>query len=72
MARQMAAARDPKNAVLLAVGGLLGREISIEDLLRQLVDRICQAMHADRGTLYLVDVGRREHRSVVAGRYVRF
>lgn len=43
------------SAILLAVSGLLGREIAIDDLLASLVDQICAAMDADRGTLYLVD-----------------
>jgi Nif-specific regulatory protein len=46
---------DPSRAVLLAVGGLLGREIAIDDLLLRLVDRICEVMGADRGTIYLLD-----------------
>jgi Nif-specific regulatory protein len=43
------------SGLLLSVGGLLQREIAIEDLLRRLVDRIAVALDADRGTIYLVD-----------------
>jgi len=48
------------SAILLAVGDLLGREIAIDELLARLVDRICAAMDADRGTIYLVDRAARE------------
>lgn len=48
------------DAILGAVGGLLGREIAIDDLLLRLVDRIAQEMSADRGTIYLVDRARGE------------
>jgi Nif-specific regulatory protein len=51
---------DPSNAVLLAVGELLGREIALDDLLKNVVDRIALSMNADRGTLYLVDAARGE------------
>jgi Nif-specific regulatory protein len=51
---------DETSAVLLAVGGLLGREVAIEDLLHSLVDGICRVMDADRGTIYLVDRRRGE------------
>jgi Nif-specific regulatory protein len=51
---------DPRSAILLAVGALLHREIAIDELLDQLVDRIVRAMDADRGTIYLVDRARGE------------
>ncbi len=54
---------DPFAALLLAVGGLLGRETSIEHLLDRLVDHIVREMGADRGTLYLVD---RAHGALVS------
>ncbi len=56
----MATRVTPSDAILGAVGGLLGREIAIDDLLLRLVDRIAAAMSADRGTLYLVDRARGE------------
>ena len=51
---------DQSQAVLLAVGQLLGREIALDDLVRMLVDRIVISMNADRGTLYLLDAARGE------------
>src|SRR4051812_40055123 len=51
---------DPSSAILLSIGGLLHREIAIDDLLRRLVDRIAGVMDADRGTIYLVDRAKRE------------
>lgn len=51
----MAHPSDQSQAVLLAVGQLLGREIALDDLVSMLVDRIVESMHADRGTLYLLD-----------------
>ena len=53
-------------AILSAVGGLLGREIAIDDFLRRLVDEIREAMQADRGTIYLVDRAKGEVFSKVA------
>ena len=53
-------------AILSAVGGLLGREIAIDDFLRRLVDEIREAMAADRGTIYLVDRAKGEVFSKVA------
>jgi len=47
------ASRD--DAILGAIGGLVGKEIAIGDLLLRLVDRIAERMSADRGTIYLVD-----------------
>src|SRR5688572_22145765 len=46
--------------LLLSIGGVLHREIAIDDLLRRLVDRIAAVMEADRGTIYLVDRGKGE------------
>lgn len=51
---------DQSQAVLLAVGQLLGREIALDDLVRMLVDRIVISMNAERGTLYLLDAARKE------------
>jgi len=51
---------DKSNAVLLAVGELLGREIALDDLLRTLIDRVRTSMGADRCTIYLVDRGQDE------------
>src|SRR5262245_4655188 len=47
-------------SVLLAVGPLLQREVDLDELLAQLVDKIAKALGADRGTLYLVDPERGE------------
>ena len=41
--------------MLLAVGPLLQREVDLDELLDELVDRIAEALGADRGTIYLVD-----------------
>ncbi|MCK6547961.1 sigma 54-interacting transcriptional regulator [Myxococcota bacterium] len=57
---------DGSSGILLSVGGLLHREIAIDDLLKRLVDRIADAMRADRGTIYLVDRRKREVFSKVA------
>ncbi|MBI5548608.1 MAG: sigma 54-interacting transcriptional regulator, partial [Deltaproteobacteria bacterium] len=48
------------SAVLLAMSELLGREVALEDLLRALVDRIRLVLDADRGSIFLVDHGKRE------------
>lgn len=45
---------------MLSVGALVGQEVNLDELLHTLVDRIAQAMQADRGTLYLVDFAREE------------
>lgn len=47
-------------ALLLAVQDLLSREIALDDLVRMLVDQIVAGLHADRGTLYLLDPGKQE------------
>ena len=52
--------RISRPSVLLAVGDLLQREVDLDVLLRQIVDRIVTAVGADRGTLYLVDARRGE------------
>jgi Nif-specific regulatory protein len=44
-----------KPSVLLAIGPLLQREVDLDELLEQIVDKIVAALHADRGTIYLVD-----------------
>ncbi len=46
--------RTPR-PLLLAVGPLLQREVDLDELLDQIVRKIAEALHADRGTLYLVD-----------------
>jgi Nif-specific regulatory protein len=51
---------ERRQAILLAVGGLLHREIAIDELLSRLVERIRLALDADRGTFYLVDHGKSE------------
>jgi Nif-specific regulatory protein len=51
---------DDPNEVLLAVGSIAHREIAIDDLLRRMVDSIVSGMEADRGTIYLLDRGKRE------------
>ncbi|MEZ4443273.1 MAG: sigma 54-interacting transcriptional regulator [Polyangiaceae bacterium] len=51
---------DDESAILLAVGGVLHREIAIDDLLGRLVDHISDALDADRGTIYLLDRGKQE------------
>ncbi len=48
------------STVLLSVGGLLGKEVQLDDFLQTLVDRVAASMQADRGTLYLVDPARQE------------
>jgi Nif-specific regulatory protein len=50
---------DPSQ-VLLSVGGLLGKEVNLDELLQALVDRVAAALEADRGTLYLLDPARQE------------
>ncbi|MCP3103635.1 sigma 54-interacting transcriptional regulator [Myxococcus sp. K15C18031901] len=46
--------------VLLPFGGLVGREVDLDDFLQTLMDRIAATMQADRGTLWLLDPARRE------------
>lgn len=52
----------PKDApeVLLAVGGMVGREVNLDEFLHTLVDRVARSMQADRGTLWLMDHSRGE------------
>ncbi len=52
-------ARDASR-VLLSVGGLVGREVNLDEFLQTLVDRVAASMQADRGTLYLVDPAKGE------------
>jgi Nif-specific regulatory protein len=47
-------------SVLFTVAPMLGREVELDGLLEQLLDQITQALHADRGTLYLIDPEARE------------
>lgn len=51
---------EPSQAVLLAVGELIGREIALDHFVRILVDRITQSLSADRGTLYFIDPAKGE------------
>ena len=51
---------DDSDGLLLELTALLRREIAIEELLQRLVERMRRALDADRGTLYLLDGGRRE------------
>jgi Nif-specific regulatory protein len=46
--------------VLLAVSGMVGQEVNLDELLHTLVDRVARSMLADRGTLYLMDHSRGE------------
>jgi Nif-specific regulatory protein len=46
--------------MLLGVGDLIQREVAIDHLLERMVDMIRVSMDADRGTIYLVDRGKRE------------
>ncbi|MHB8875341.1 MAG: sigma-54-dependent Fis family transcriptional regulator [Myxococcaceae bacterium] len=52
-------AEDPSQ-VLLSVGGLVGKEVNLDEFLQTLVDRVAASMQADRGTLYLLDPARGE------------
>lgn len=58
----MSSAPSPASphALLLAVQDLLSREIALDDLVRMLVDQMVAGLHADRGTLYLLDPVRQE------------
>jgi Nif-specific regulatory protein len=47
-------------SVLMSVGPLLSREVDLDELLRQIVHKIAEALSADRGTIYLVDPDARE------------
>ena len=51
---------ERNRSILLAVGDLLQREVDLDVLLREILDRIVDAVAADRGTLYLVDARRGE------------
>ena len=51
---------DPTSQVLLAMGGLVGREVQLDAFLAALMDRVAAALMADRGTLYLLDPARGE------------
>ena len=54
--------RNTRSSVLLAVGDLLQREVDLDVLLREIVDRIVAAVDGDRGTVYLVDARRGDYR----------
>jgi hypothetical protein len=56
----MARSPDDPAQVLLSVGGLVGQEVQLDELLQALVDRVARAMQADRGTLWLIDHARQE------------
>ena len=51
---------DPGSQVLLAMGGLVGREVQLDAFLAALMDRVAASLQADRGTLYLLDPARGE------------
>jgi Nif-specific regulatory protein len=51
---------DDPRSVLLAVGSVAHREIAMEELLERMVDAIARSMKAHRGTIYLLDRGKRE------------
>ncbi|MDQ3263992.1 MAG: sigma-54-dependent Fis family transcriptional regulator [Myxococcota bacterium] len=51
---------DDPSPVLLSVGGLVGKEVNLDEFLHTLVDRVAAIMQADRGTLYLLDPARQE------------
>ena len=51
---------DHESAILLALGGVLQREIAIDELLQRVVDHVAAALKADRGTIYLLDRGKGE------------
>jgi Nif-specific regulatory protein len=51
---------EQESAILLAVGGVLHREIAIDELLDRLVDYMSDVLDADRGTIYLLDRGKGE------------
>src|SRR5690242_16721865 len=56
----MARPPDDPSQVLLSVGGLVGKEVQLDELLKAMVDRVARAMQADRGTLWLIDHARSE------------
>ena len=47
--------RRPTPAVLHSVADLLERPVTKDQLLRTMIDRVAEALDAERGTLYLVD-----------------
>src|SRR3569832_634974 len=51
---------ERNSSVLLAVGDLLQREVDLDVLLREIVDRIVAAVAADRGIFFLVVARRGE------------
>ncbi len=54
------------NALLLALGGVMRREIGADKLFAHVVDYLTQTLRADRATIYLFDDARRELVSVAA------
>jgi Nif-specific regulatory protein len=55
-----------KDSLLLAIGGLIRKEINAGELLGRIVDTMAAELGADRGTIYLLDEGREELVSVAA------
>src|SRR5262245_45665639 len=53
MRSEMARREDP--SILLSIGGLLRREIAMDNVWKHLVGGIAERLQADRGTIYLVD-----------------
>src|SRR5690349_15052846 len=51
---------DDPSQVLLSVGGLIGKEVNLDEVLATLMDNVAAKLQADRGTLYLLDPPRRE------------
>lgn len=55
-----------KDSLLLALGGLIRKEINAGELLERIVDTMARNLGADRGTVYLLDEERQELVSVAA------
>ena len=47
-------------SVLLSVGGLLGKEVELDGLLKKILDKVIKVVDAERATIYFVDTGRGE------------
>ena len=59
-------ARTDQPSVLHSVAKLLSKQVTTDQLLRAMVDRVVEELRAERGTLYLVDAFTGELRSRVA------
>lgn len=57
---------ESNHELLLALGELIGREISVGELLHRIVEVVTRRVDADRGTIFLVDSARDELVSVAA------